>query len=674
MAYKSSVLNNETKQSVGTNDNENKESTALIWFHPNIRPREDTEQAKEQLRLINNYVIFSNDLEHCIELIESIDKEKIFLISSGAKASQILPRTSYFRQIDSIFIFSTKTNRYEYLLNEYSKIIGIYSDIHNLSQSIKEQIDLVNKQIETFCFFDQHQTLIKDLSKESAEFLWFQLFNYVITRFPRNQQTKQQIIQLFKEYYHGNTKEIELINEFEQYYRSEDAIRWYSKQSFVYKLINKALRTQDTDFLYQFRFFISDLSQNLQRQHKKLLSTENILNVYRGVQLNKDVFNQLKKNQGKLISINGYLSTTRRKSRALAFAKKPTNRTDVISVLFHIQCDIKLIDKNIIFGDIAQFTEYPNEQEVLFDLNACFQIESMQEQESLQIIKMNLSNEGQKIAKDFIKLTQKDTEELSISIIFGRLLCNLGQYDKSLKYFQQLFNDSNDEERAWIEFNIGRAFDFKGEWNEARKYYDRAYDRMMKKKPARTKESAHVLINIGAILSDQKKYNEALDYYQRALKIQEQFYPSDHVDIATSLNNIGVVLYRQRKYDEALGYYQRALKIQEKFYSSDHVDIAHSFNNMGVILYQQRKYDEALDYYQRALKIREKFYPSGHITTGSSLNNIGICCEKQKKQKMALDYYQHALTIYEKCVPVNHASRQSIENSIRRLTEKNSTD
>ncbi|CAF0837435.1 unnamed protein product [Rotaria sordida] len=672
MAYKSSVLSNDNKQSVGTNDNENKEGITLIWFDPNIRPREDTEQTKQQLRLINNFVIFSTDLEQCIQLIESIDKEKIFLITSGSKATQILPRISSCHQIDSIFIFSTKKNRYEYLLNEYSKIIAIYSNLHDLYESIKEQIDFVNEQIEKFCFFDQHQRLIQDLSKESAEFLWFQLFNYIITRLPRNQQAKQQIIESCKDYYYGNTKEIELINEFEQYYQPEDAIRWYSKQSFVYKLINKALKTKDIDFLYQFRFFIGDLSQNLQRQHKKiLLSKENILNVYRGVKLDKQEFNKLKENQGKLISINGYFSTSRRKSQELSCTKKPTKRINVISVLFHIQCDIKLIDKNIIFGDIAQFNEDSNERKVLFDLNACFQIESIQEQESLQIIKMNLSNEGQKIMKDFIELIKEDTEKLSVSIIFGRLLLNLDQYDKALKYFQQLLNDSNDEDQAWIEFNIGRAFDFKGEWSDARKYYDRAYERMMNNKPTRLKDSTHALNNIGAILSDRRKYSRALNYYQRALEIQEKLYPSGHLVSATSLNNIGVILYRQEKYDEALDYYKRALKIQEKLYPSGHVYIAHSLNNMGVVLYQQGKYDEALDYYKRALKIREKFYSSGHIDIGSSLNNIGICYEKQKKQKMALDYYQHALTIYEKFLSIDHPFRQKIENNIRRLTEKN---
>ncbi|CAF1019426.1 unnamed protein product [Rotaria sp. Silwood1] len=655
MDYKSSVQNNEKKLSISTHDNENKENITLIWFDPNIESYEEIEKIKNQLRLINDYVIVCTDFEQCIRYIESIHREKIFLIISNLITLEILPQINSFIQIDSIFIFSIKKDQDKNLLNEYRKIIGIYINFDDLVQSIKEEIDFINNQIETFCIFDQYQILTKDLSKESAKFFLFQLFNYVFPHLPQNEQTKQHIIQLCKEYYHGNTKEIKLINEFEENYQTQDAIHWYLKQSFISKLINKALKIEDIDFLYQFRFFINDLSQNLHDQHEKiLLSNETILNVYRGMKLNKEEFNKLKENQGKLISINGYLLTNQQKSKAYDFVNKSTKRLDIISIIFHIQCDIKNLNKNIIFGNINQSNNYFNEQDILFDLNACFQIESINEYQSIQIIKMNLSNQGQIITNNYIDLKQKYKEERSISIVFGRLFCNLGEYDKSQKFFQHLFHDSNDEDRAWIEFNIGRVLSFKREWNQARIYYDHAYERMMKHKPPRIKDSAHVLNNIACILPNQGKYDEALDYHQRALEIREKFYPSDHIDIAQSLYNIGRILDHQEKYDDAFEYYQGALKIQQKIYPSNHVNIARSLSNIGIILYRQGKCDEALDYHQRALKIREKIYPSDHIDIAYSLNNIGIILRNQGKYNEALDCYKKALNIEEKFYPSDH--------------------
>ncbi|CAF0999831.1 unnamed protein product [Rotaria sordida] len=671
MAYKFPIQSIASKLSVSTNDNENKENITLIWFDPNIGSHEDIEKIKQQLRLINDYVIFSTDFGHCIKLIQSIDKEKIFLITSGSEAKQILSRKSTCGQIDSVFIFCTNKTPHEHLLNEYERIIGIYVNLDDLYQSIKEQLNFIDKQIQAFSFFDPHEKLTEKLSKESAAFLWFQLFNYVINQLPRNQQAKQQMLHICKEYYRGNRKEIKLIEEFERMYRSKDAIRWYLKQSFVYKLINKALRTEDIDLLYIFQFFISDLSEVLQQEHKQiLLSKEKILNVYRGVKFDKEEFKKLKENQGKLISTNGYLSTSRRKSLALHFAMKPTKRIDVVSVLFHIQCNIQQINQCITFADVSEFSEYPEEQEVLFDLNACFFIESIEEHELLTIIKMSLSTEGQKIKKDYLELIQKQTDKQSILIVFGRLLCDIGEYDKSLKYFRQLLNDPNNEDHAWIEFNMGRILAVKGELNEARKYYDRAYNRMMNYRPARIKDFAHIFNNIGVILYQQEKYDEALHYHQQALKMQELFYPSGHIDIVQSLNNIGNVFDIQRKYNQALTYHQRVLKIQEKFYSPDHVDIARSLSNMALIFSDQGNYDEALDYHQRVLKIQEKCYPSGHIDIASTLNNIGVCYEGQNNQDAALDYYQRSLTMHKNFLPVDHPNRQKTETNIRRLTGK----
>jgi tetratricopeptide (TPR) repeat protein len=463
------------------------------------------------------------------------------------------------------------------------------------------------------------------------------------------------MIEVCRQYYRGHTKQLRLIDEFERDYRPEKAIRWYTKQSFVYKLVNKALRSEDIDQLHIFRFFIGDLSESLAREHEKMLSSdEEILTLYRGVKLDREEFDQLKENQGKLISTNGYLSTSRLRSPALAFAMKPSKRINAIPVLFEIQCVVKELGKTVIFADIAQFSDYPKEQEVLFDLSAAFKLESIEQDGEIKIIKISATKDGETITKHYIEETHRQTEEKSVGIVFGRLMCNLGEYDKSQKYFEQLLKDPNGEDVAWIEYNIGRALDFKGEWNVAREYYDHAYDRMIKAEPARIKDSVYVLNNIGNILDSQGKYNEALDYHQRALKIREKYYPSGHVDIADSLNNIGAILHSQAKYDEALDYFQRALKMREKYYPSDHVDIATSHNNIGAILHRQAKYDEALDYYQRALNMREKYYPSGHVDLAANLNNIGAILDSQGKYIEALDYHQQALKMRENYYPSGH--------------------
>ena len=607
-------------------------------------------------------------------------------------------------------------SKYEHLPDEYAKIVGIYARLDDLCESIEEQVDAFDKQLQTISVFQQNQKSTKDLSKQSGEFLWLQAFHHIINRLPKNPKGKQDLIEICRSYYRGNIKELKLIDEFERDYRSEEAIRWYSKESFVYKLINKALRTEDIDQLYTFRFFIADLSQSLNQEHNKILvSDEKILTVYRGAILDKEEFDKLEENEGKLISTSGYLSTSRLRSAALPFANKRTKRLDIQHVLFEINCDVQGIGKTITFADIDQFSEYRNKEEVLFDLNTCFTIESIEQNDSFQLIKMNVSNEGYKITENFLTEIQDSSEVVSTSIIFGILMTNVGKYSKAQNYFQQLLIEPDGDDIAWIEFWMGWAYYCNGQWTKAREHYDHAYNRMIEAEPARENDSAKVLNNIGLILCDQGecdkaldchqralkireeldpsnqdaiceslanigltlcrqgKYDDALDYCKIALEIHERLYPYDNLPDAIILNNIGEILYNQGKYDESLGYYQRASRMGQALYPSEHVNIAVIFNNIGRILHERGKYDEAIDYYRRALNMLEKLYPLDHPSIGESLLLMGACYRNQNRRTEALDCYHRASTIFEKWYDVGHSGRELVDLNTQQLTEKNCT-
>jgi hypothetical protein len=127
-----------------------------------------------------------------------------------------------------------KRDRYEHLLRESTKIVGIYNQLDDLYASIRQELEQFYGHLHTFSIFNQHQKCIKNLCQQSAEFLWLQLFHRLILDLSRSQPSKQQMIDVCRNYYLGNEKQLKLIDEFERDYRPENAIRWYSKQSFVY--------------------------------------------------------------------------------------------------------------------------------------------------------------------------------------------------------------------------------------------------------------------------------------------------------------------------------------------------------------------------------------------------------------------------------------------------------
>src|SRR5205823_6446303 len=103
--------------------------------------------------------------------------------------------------------------------------------------------------------------------------------------------------EICRNYYRGNLKELENINEFEETYKSNDAIFWYTRQSFVYRLVNKALRTEDYEALLIFRFFIIDLCENLRikyidLKHRQEQEGSSIVISYRGLKLSpSEIYN-----------------------------------------------------------------------------------------------------------------------------------------------------------------------------------------------------------------------------------------------------------------------------------------------------------------------------------------------------------------------------------------------
>jgi hypothetical protein len=84
---------------------ENKESITIIYFDHVMSTSADTETIKEALWVVNNYILFFTDIDSCITYIKSINKEKIFLITSGNNAFKLLPNIIDLSQLDSIFIF-----------------------------------------------------------------------------------------------------------------------------------------------------------------------------------------------------------------------------------------------------------------------------------------------------------------------------------------------------------------------------------------------------------------------------------------------------------------------------------------------------------------------------------------------------------------------------------------
>ncbi|UJR24333.1 hypothetical protein I4U23_027300 [Adineta vaga] len=254
---------------------------------------------------------------------------------------------------------------------EGAELIWLDEDVDNSLDYSYIQSILLERQLLSFCLLDQKQTLGRNLSTESASFLWYQMLIYVLKQMPHDEQAKDDMMKVCYEYCRTNNVGLHNVERFRNDYSSDKVIDWYTRKCFVYKLLNKALRTENIEFLYLFWFFIIDLCAALEKE-SHYWKDDSLLTLYRGAQIPRKELEKLKQNEGEIISMNGFLSTSRDTDVSITFAGQSLPLDDVQAVLFQITADPSLT--TIVFADIKNKAHIKDENEVLFHLNSTFKI------------------------------------------------------------------------------------------------------------------------------------------------------------------------------------------------------------------------------------------------------------------------------------------------------------
>ncbi|CAF3468362.1 unnamed protein product [Rotaria socialis] len=206
----------------------------------------------------------------------------------------------------------------------------------DLKDSLGKIISRVTCQLTTFSWFCQPIKAIRDLEKDSLNFLWYQLLRDTLLTIDKSDgQVKQELVHKCRQYYALNKAQLSNIDKFEKEYESTKVIQWYTKNSFLFHLIKRPLRTEDIDALLSLGFYITDLCLHLKNvcdQEREY--HEDILQVYRGQTLSTE-------------EIEKYRSA----AMATIFADNVICQVDI-----HTQLS------SVIFADIYRFSEFPEEK------------------------------------------------------------------------------------------------------------------------------------------------------------------------------------------------------------------------------------------------------------------------------------------------------------------------
>ena len=493
----------------------------------------------------------------------------------------------------------------------------------------------------------------------------------VLLRMKSIETDKQQLITLCKNEYKKNATQLALVCEFEHEYTSAKALWWYTRDSFLYNMLNKALRIQNIDLLFLFRFVIGDMCRQLQQNQY-----QSRVRVYRGQVMSKDELNILERSIGDFISINSFFSTSIDRRKALGFLNSSVISNDLDRVLFVIDADPRVVTSKP-FADISSLSDFGNEREVLFMIGCVFRLTDIRRDndEQIWVIEMKLCGDGEHDLKNLFDYMKKDygggDKEASLRS-FGDVLRQMGKYDLAEKMYRRLLAElsPNDPSLFDLYYSLGLVTGDKGEYDSSLQWFQKTLEIYMRTNPSDYVNIGRLHNSIGENYRQKGDNDKALKCYKKAIELYRQAHDENHSDMSSFYNNMAIVYRVEKKYSEALEYYRKSLNIDEKNLPFDHPSIAATYSNIGNVHCNLGQYDVAIEHYELSLKILLKSLPPRHPDIATSYGNIGLVHETKKEWKQALIYYQKAATIYHHSLPAKHPDVIQIEKDIKRVPSK----
>ncbi|CAF1013290.1 unnamed protein product [Rotaria sordida] len=676
----------------------NSEDFIIVWLDENQDKTTDYFDTRQHLRYVIQYVRTFNDADECIDFITSQQTNNIFFLVSETLGKIVIPHVHELSQIALIYILGKLDGE---LFRHYSKVAGVFIDNNRLVSKLVVDIARYTHTTISISFLDKNAIKsIRDLSKEHASFMWFQLLIEMLLKMDQMDIAKNEMIHECLSQYEDDQVEQKKIEDFQNNYNETKAIWWYTRDCFLYRLLNKALRTENIDIIFKFRFFIKELFHQLNEASN--LYTEELIecdietfSLYRGQNITFNELQKLKQCINGLISFNTFLSTTNDRDVAVVYAGDGSGTPEIESVLFEMIININ-INKIKPFANIQNLSYFQDENEILDEdeqLNEVFDYLKKQIHETTDIFTLGSfliqMGEFNKAETYYIRLLKEtpSSNSLLCATIYNQLgllhqrkcdyLLALEQYQQALEIFSQyptidneilskiydniatVYDDLdvketiNDDLSLGITYsNIAVTYDQLGDYENAMTNHEKSLE-ILSRLPTYHPSLAATYGNLGSTFRNIDDNKKALEMYKRKLDIELKTLPPNHPSLASTYNNMGIIYKESEDYILALKMYQSALDICSVALISDHVNMALTYNNIANVYNETGDYNLAIDCYLKALEIELKHFSVDHIQLAVTYGNIALAYDGQRTYTAAVEHHQKALDILLNSSTVN---------------------
>lgn len=364
--------------------------------------------------------------------------------------------------------------------------------------------------------------------KDALTCLLFQLLTKILVQAKYGDAELDTLISFCESKYENKPIQINEIKTFRDDYRLDRVIRFYTQYSFLFLLLTEVFQCEDTDGIYQFRRYISDLHQELAENYQT--PNEEII-LYRGKKLPLITLQQLKDlkqisgTKDTFITINGFLSTTKDRRVAESFGGIDEIRDGYETAIFTLKIR-KGMKSTIVYRDIVAHSCKPDENETLFSMCSVWKLLQIENFNGVWSIELELSNEFQdhlnEFDKEFLRSHPFLHEPTNAYLMFllARILYELGRYSQSGELYHDILEKEHlsDGFKCLIYLNLATMRNEQGQLFDAKGYLQNALDFCPSNHQSTTFPSrARILNMMGSVHLKKGEHQKAQKSFEAAL-------------------------------------------------------------------------------------------------------------------------------------------------------------
>ena len=208
-----------------------------------------------------------DDVDDYIQYMISINPDEVFVLAwLGFGLNHLTTILDDFEHVHFIYLSEATTAR------SVRKIHGVFTNTEELCQQVLHDAHIcrLNRSTHLNVFDNQEVSTIQNRHGSAIRSIWSQMLLQALLLMPiPTTDVYREMLDEARRFYRNNSAQLAQIDDFEKNYQVDKAIVWYSRDSFAYRLVNKALRTQNLTVIFKFRHFIRDVYEQLTKLHRK---------------------------------------------------------------------------------------------------------------------------------------------------------------------------------------------------------------------------------------------------------------------------------------------------------------------------------------------------------------------------------------------------------------------